>query len=207
MSYLNTPEDQVRILALLARMAIKLGMEAGVTEQGDLCMRLGPGVCPAWKVDPSHRPLLGGLPTLPPLGFEAAYAEAAMRTVEDTMPMPSAWMQSCLAALGESGTPPTAYFAALEALEVWRAFGHCEPRAAVQSFWQEQAGRQRFVRELCAALAADPSRGEQDAEDIGGTARSVADSPLHLVLDARQYLQLTEQAPRSTEEAAAAHPA
>lgn len=187
MTYFASPDDQVRALALIARLALRLRQDAGITLDGQLFFRMD-GRESSWQIAPEHLHLLGGLPVWSNAEVVEQSPAQAAASMEAIYPMTAEWMQGCLQAMPEDvlGGCHNA-FRVHEAVAVWRAYGHCVPAQALAAHCLDEQPRLKFVDELYARWMGSDQGTGLAPDDIGECARVAAETPVHKVLNAQEY--------------------
>jgi len=119
---LNASESAA-MLALMTRMAMALGDEAGIGPDGRLYIESSRGEYLSWPVPRDQEDLFAALPRFPnPLRIDPLTPARRIGAINASYPMPSGWLEVCAARLKKMRTVVLpGYFDSL-AVEVWREF-------------------------------------------------------------------------------------
>lgn len=191
------PEDAGPSLALMARMAIALGCEAGMVNPQTLCIELSYGRPLTWHIP---EPLLALFDGLPPYTRPLEPEDATQRNeiLNQAFALPKDWLLRCAAKLEAQRGYGNVAWHTTAATEVWREPGlrGLDPETAA-TWWQQDVGQRGKWAAQYAALTA-PADGPYAAlhlsapDDNDESALVEALTPLYKAITPEAVFQLRE---------------
>lgn len=166
---LNASESAA-MLALMTRMAMALGDEAGIGPDGRLYIESSRGEYLSWPVPKEEEHLFAALPRFPnPLLIEPLPSERRVEAINDSYPLPSGWLEVCAARLKElmKAQFTSRHYARL-AVDVWRSFvrRHVpDPMEAARLWEPEDLKRCEWMARYAELVRDDVQRRQSDMDD------------------------------------------
>ncbi len=146
-------------LALMARMAIALGCDAGMVGKDTLCIELSYGKQLTWHIPEPNQALFAGLPPYPrPL--TRLEGDERAEVMNAAYELPQDWLLKCAATLEGLGIGFSNAYRTVLATEVWRdeSLRHLKPDVAARLWCQDSGALSHWVAKYSDLLVAADER-------------------------------------------------
>lgn len=172
------------MLALVARMAIALGCEAGMVNKETLCIELSYGQQLTWHVPEPHQSLFAGLP---PYTRSLTPVDGGQRTqtLNAALAMPKGWLLGCVSQLEELGEQGSTAWRTVLATDVWRKpeLRQLAPNVAAEIWYRDVNRLGQWVARYADLMEAEEARHypvlQSAPDDFAEGARVEALTPQH----------------------------